>query len=471
MTDYLRYRIPIRTRLTLWYLFLMAVTFILFAVYLLARFQNGLISALDTSLKITVSKTIAAMDEEDLIETGKLTFDNVGQPQPETVKFAMRVISSQGMLWDTYGTAQNESLWGTGREGYSTQSDKDSGEEWRTYSQSILDTNGQIIGFVQAAQSLDDVLLTMQELRSQLLFGIPLLLLFAGFGGYLLSNRALHPIQKITQTAQEISARDLSRRLEYQGPQDEIGRLAHTFDQMLERLQSAFEHERRFTSDAAHELRTPLTILKGQIEVTLNRPRNSSDYEMKLQELLVQVERLIRLSNALLFMSRSDHNELSLNKASLNLKELLDVIVEQFQPIAHEKGVTMHMQIPNHLPVYGDTDQLTRLFVNLLDNAVKYTPADGLINMEAWNSQGEIQATIHNSGAGISAQHLPHMFERFYRVDADRSSQSGGTGLGLSIAREIVRLHGGKISISSEAGNGVKLTVSLPANTSSTMSH
>ena len=457
---------PIRARLTLWYLLLMLVTFIIIAIYLLTRFQISLISTIDTSLQITVSKTIAALDEADFIELGKLTFDHVRRTEvaPAT-GFAMQIISAQGAVWDTYGSAQSVPRWGGVELGYSTQTGGSNNEEWRVYSEPILDSHGQIIGWVQAAQSLNSVSMTLHELRNQLLLGIPLLLLFAGIGGYILSNRALQPIEKIINTAQEITAKDLSQRLDYQGAMDEVGRLAQTFDQMLERLQSSFERERRFTSDAAHELRTPLTVLKGQIEVTLSRARNSVEYENKLRELSVQVDRLIRLSNALLFLSRSSQDQISFQPALVNLRELLDVLIEQLQPLAEEKQLKLIAQISDEAFVYGDHDNLIRLFMNLLENALKYTPPNGEITVTAVPESDEIQIAIHNTGSGISQEHLPHLFERFYRVDEDRSSQTGGSGLGLAIAHEIVNRHGGEIEAQSEPGKGVTFIIHLPAST------
>ncbi len=457
-------RLPIRARLTLWYLLLMSVTFIVIAIYLLIRLQNGLKSTIDTSLQITVSKTITALDEEDFIETGKLIFHNVGLTQvAAATEFAMQVISAQGEVWDMYGSAQSVPHWGEVELGYSTQTDGSSNEEWRVYSEPILSSNGQIIGWVQAAQSLNSVSMTLQELRNQLLLGIPLLLLFAGIGGYILSNRALQPIEKITNTAREITAKDLSKRFDYQGAKDEVGRLAQTFDQMLERLQSSFERERRFTADAAHELRTPLTVLKGQIDVTLSRPRNSVEYENKLRELSVQVDRLIRLSNALLFLSRSSQDQISFQPGLVNLRELLEALIEQLQPLAEEKELKLSTQISDEVFVYGDHDHLIRLFMNLLENALKYTPPNGEITVTAIKESDEIQISFHNTGPGISQKHLPHLFERFYRVDEDRSSQTGGSGLGLAIAHEIVNLHGGEMIAESKPEMGVTIFIQLPA--------
>ncbi|NOH01208.1 MAG: heavy metal sensor histidine kinase [Chloroflexi bacterium] len=458
--------IPIRARLTLWYVLLMGVTFTALSVYLLLRFENNLRNSIDRSLQITVVKTIAALDEEDYRETGKLTFDHIN-PQWEPSDFAMRLVSNQGETWDSYGALQSGPEWGAPVVGFSTLTGSGEMPDWRIFRQPVLDSTGQVIGWLEAAQSLETVDKTLDDLTSQLLLGIPLLLLLAGAGGYFLANRALSPVEQITNAAQSINLQDLSRRIHYQGAMDEVGRLARTFDQMLARLQDSFERERRFTSDAAHELRTPLTVLKGQIEVTLNRARSSAEYEDKLRELLEQVERLIRLSNALLFLSRSDQNRVDLKPADVNLTGLLGVLIEQFQPIADKKNLRISTHLADELSVRGDNDLLIRLFMNLLENAVRYTPADGEVQVSAGGEAGRVRVEVHNSGEGISSEHLPHLFERFYRVDEARSSRSGGSGLGLAIAYEIVRLHGGEIAAHSEPGRGVTFTVYLPARENS----
>jgi signal transduction histidine kinase len=185
-----------------------------------------------------------------------------------------------------------------------------------------------------------------------------------------------------------------------------------------------------------------------------------------LQELSAQVERLIRLSSGLLFLSRSDQQQLSFQPVDLELREWMEILVEQLEPLAHEKELQISTQIPEDLSVYGDSDHLIRLFLNILENTLKYTPVGGQITITAVKAPEEIQITIHNTGPGISPEHLPHLFERFYRVQEDRSSQTGGSGLGLTIALEIVRLHRGDINVQSELGQGVTVTVYLPSERS-----
>jgi heavy metal sensor kinase len=463
MNNLLRIHLPIRARLTLWYVALLGITFSLLAIYLIYRFQNSLVATVDRSLQITVAKTVAALDEEDYRETNKLTFDIVEKSKIQAAGFAMRIVSPQGEVWDTFGEIQNVPGWGPNAQGFTTQmgSGDEEDDAWRVYSQPVVDTNQQTIAIVQGAQSVASITETLQDLQEQILLGIPLILIFAGAGGYFLADRSLRPIQHITQTAREITAQDLSRRLEYTGSKDEIGDLADTFDRMIARLQSSFERERRFIGDAAHELRTPLTILKGHIDVTLSRPREIPEYEKKLRELSAQVDRLIRLSNALLFLSRSDQNQISMNRSRVNLKELLEILLEQIQPLALEKEIQIITNIQDDLFCSGDNDHLIRLFMNLLENAVKYTPANGQIRVTGKKDATHLVVDIHNTGSFIPDGQLSRLFERFYRVDSDRSSETGGSGLGLAIAQEIARLHGGEIVANSEEGEGMTFSVRL----------
>jgi heavy metal sensor kinase len=465
MNEFLKVRLPIRARLTLWYVVLLALTFATVGAYLIFRFQRSLTATVDHALKITVVKTVSALDEEDFLATGRYTFDTVQKSRIESAGFAMRIVSPQGAVWDTFGEIQDVPAWGPAAEGYTNQRGRaDEDDQWRVFSRPVVDSNNQTTAWVQAAQSVASINETLSDLRRQLLWGgIPLVLIFAGIGGYFLASRALRPIETITGAAQEINAQDLSRRLAYQGPRDEIGDLAKTFDQMIARLESSFERERRFTGDAAHELRTPLTILKGQVEVTLSRPRNAAEYEQKLHELSAQVDRLIRLSNALLFLSQSDQDQIAFQRTRINLRELLEVLLEQTRPLAAERNIQVIASLEGDHYVGGDQDYLIRLFMNLLENALKYTPSGGQVTVSVESENDECVVAIHNTGAGIPAENIPHLFERFYRVDADRSSQTGGSGLGLAIAQEIARRHGGRIEVHSDASTGVTFSVSLPA--------
>lgn len=456
--------LPLRVRLTLWYLLLLGLAISAFGVYQYFQLQRTLLAAVDNSLNLASSQARANLDMED----GQLAFENTENWAPASgvlvrSDFAIQVLSPDGTLLAQVGTTDLTLAHAPDIPGYATIA---SGIDnaWRVYTQPLYSGNGDSIGWLLAVQSLGAVDETLENTRLQLLIGLLLVLLLAGSGGMFLADRALHPIDQITRTAQSIGASDLSQRIKYQGPEDEVGHLARTFDGMLSRLQTAFERERRFTGDAAHELRTPLTALKGQIEVAVSRLRRPREYRSTLENLLEQVNRLIRLSNALLFLSRVEQRQMIWETAPVDLTELLTVLIEQIRPLAEEKRLSIEAEIAPGLFTSGDADQLVRLFLNLLDNAIKFTPEEGEISLQSRSAVGGVEIALHNSGPGIPPEHLEHLFERFYRVDNVRARASGGAGLGLAIAYEIVRFHHGQIVVNSVQGQGLEVTVTLPSD-------
>jgi signal transduction histidine kinase len=228
---------------------------------------------------------------------------------------------------------------------------------------------------------------------------------------------------------------------------------------------------KRFTADASHELRTPLTALKGQISVILSQPRTSEDYQSALHDMEREVDRLIRLSSDLLFMARFDRANRRVAFESIELATLLSTIVDQVTPLASKRDLTIATDLAPDLNISGDMDLLIRLFMNLLDNAIKYTPSAGTITVSARRQPGQtpIHISIHNTGAHIPADHMPSLFDRFYRVESDRARSLDsdrpviGAGLGLAIVQEIVETHNGRISVSSTPETGVTFTIELPA--------
>ena len=298
-----------------------------------------------------------------------------------------------------------------------------------------------------------------------MLLGLPLALLLAGLGGYYLAGRALRPIVHITRTAQAITAGNLDRRIAHDGPADEVGRLAQTVDGMLDRLEAAFARERRFTADAAHELRTPLTALKGRLGVTLSRPRPVTDYRATLIEMEEQVDRLIRLTNDLLFIARLEQAEFRPRLEDVEVTSLFGSLLDQLRLLAAARSVALVEELPPGLYLRGDIDLLIRLFLNLLDNAIKYTPPEGQVTVRGEKDDRYVTIAIHNTRSSIPAEHLPHLFERFYRVadDRTRGEGSGGAGLGLAIAWEIARAHGGALTVQSDPQQGTTFRALLPS--------
>lgn len=280
---------------------------------------------------------------------------------------------------------------------------------------------------------------------------------------FLLRGQLFKPLQSMAEKMHTIAGGDLSQRTAFQGPTNEIGWLANSFDQMIEKLQAAFNRERQFMADVSHELRTPLTALKGRIGVTLTQPRTSGEYKHILEALEKEVDRLARLSNDLLFLTRLEQGQLRPRLAEQDLGDLLGVIIEQMQPLAEAKEIRLVEQVPPNLMLQGDADHLIRLFINLIDNAVKYTPPGGEINVQAELQAQEVLIKISNTGPGILPEHLPLLFDRFYRAEADRARSSGGAGLGLALAYEIARAHGGTIKVQSKPGHDATFTIHLPA--------
>lgn len=449
----------LRVRLTLWYVLLLGLSLFTFAAYLYVQVQRGLIAQVDQALQVAVSQAAATVDEED----GQPAFQDTEHSltvERRLVQsgFAVRLLAPDGSVWQSFG----DEVPGRGPQAAGYLTIGSGAERWRTYTQPVQAPGGRMLGWLQAAQSLSQSDRAIGSLRAQVLLGLPLILVLAGLGGLLLADRALRPVDRISRTAQSIEGSDLTRRIKYQGPPDEVGRLATTFDQMLDRLEAAFARERRFTADAAHELRTPLAALKGRIGVTLSRVRSGDDYVATLHDLECEVDRLIRLSTDLLVLARLDQDGQLWEREGLAVGDLLHAIVEQLQPLATAKQLQCILHVPSDVMVYGASDHLIRLFLNLTDNAIKYTPPGGRVTLEAHATGAETCVTISDTGPGIAPEHLPRLFERFYRGAADRSRASGGAGLGLPIAYEIARRHGGTLEVESAVGRGTSFIVRLP---------
>jgi heavy metal sensor kinase len=287
---------------------------------------------------------------------------------------------------------------------------------------------------------------------------VPLVVITAAIGSYMLVSRALEPIDVMTRTARIISASDLSARLNLPKTEDELSRLAETFDDMLDRLESSFNRERRFLADASHELRTPLTAMQSILSVMREQRRTPEDYERALDDLSEVNARMRGLVEKLLMLARSE-SPAAMAREQVHLNELLCDICETMQPVAEQRRLALGCQCDEPLCVNGDTDALLRLFLNLIDNAIKYAER-GAITVQA-NSAGKMaRVQVVDTGKGIAPADLPHIFDRFYRADPSRSE--AGFGLGLSIVRDIARQHGGNVEASSVAGKGTTFTVTLP---------
>jgi two-component system, OmpR family, sensor kinase len=281
-------------------------------------------------------------------------------------------------------------------------------------------------------------------------------------GSWIFSRRLLQPVDLMVQQLEEIDEARLSARVPETGAGHELGRLVAVLNRMLDRLERAFAAQTRFTSDVSHEIRSPLTALRGQIEVALRKDRGAPEYQQVLRESLEEVLRLQRLAEDLLSLARADAGALEVQRVPLELSDLLALSVARQGAAAAGKGVTVALHAGTSARVVGDPDLLGRLVENLLDNAIRHSAAGGAVEVTLGRTAGRATVAVRDAGEGIPAEHLPHVFERFYRVDRARARATGGAGLGLAIAQQIALLHGGDLRVESAVGEGALFTVELP---------
>jgi heavy metal sensor kinase len=317
---------------------------------------------------------------------------------------------------------------------------------------------------IQVAAPLHDLQAGLREAAWVLLPMFPLMLLLAAAGGYWLARRALAPVDEITRTARSLSADNLSARLRVPRTRDELERLSITLNEMLERLEAAFRRISRFTADASHELRTPLAVMRTTAEVALRAPEDQGEPRTALEHILAEVERTSHLTENLLLLAKADSGTGPLQRQRVDLAAAVGEACIQAGTLARVKGLTLATTLPEdeRMWVAGDPHALRRVFLILLDNAVKYTPAGGHIDVTLREHDGTAIGAVGDSGIGIAPHDLPHVFDRFYRADRARSRELGGAGLGLAIARWIAESHGGAIAVASELERGSRFEVRLP---------
>ncbi|WP_176731266.1 sensor histidine kinase [Bradyrhizobium elkanii] len=304
---------------------------------------------------------------------------------------------------------------------------------------------------------------TLWTLAVILALGIPFAAGLAVAGGYFLAGRVLAPVGAMAQKAREITAESLAKRLPVDNAQDEFGRLATVFNDTLSRLQDAFERLRRFTADASHELRTPLTAMRSVGEVALQNTLDTVAYRDVIGSMLEEVDRLTRLVESLLILTRADSGKLQLVAEDLDLGGLVGTVVDQLHVLADEKQQELTLRAPIRVPATGDAALIRLALMNLIHNAIKYTPTGGKITVEVNATGRRAMIEIRDTGPGIPVAHRDRIFDRFYRVDTSRSREEGGVGLGLAIARWAVEANGGQIELATDGTEGSLFRVILPA--------
>jgi len=321
--------------------------------------------------------------------------------------------------------------------------------------------SGRSVEIIQVSAPLARTRGALTRYLTTLLTLLPVAVGLAAAGGAVLARRALSPVRGMSETARQITAQDLGRRLVRRGADDEIDHLADTLNAMLAGLEAAFDQARRFSADAAHELRTPLTALRGEIEVALRAARSPEEYQRVLRSNLEEVEHLIRLVEDLLLFSRSAA-ALGPPRGRVQLEPLVLEALEAGARRAQGASVTVLADSLEPAVALGDAGALRRAALNLVDNAVKYTPAGGKVEISLLVAEGEARIVVRDTGIGIDPADAARIFDPFVRLDAARTRDAGGSGLGLALVRAIVEAHGGTITVDSTPGAGSRFTVRLP---------
>jgi len=429
---------------------------------------RGLRGALDDSLRVSASLAASTVTAtQGALVIGDSTPDTNSELQVLLAQGdTIRYLDARGAILDGFGLLKDLPPDPTDLEAarserpvFSDTSDPTRDRDYRVYTMPVTD-GGAVVGFVQALHDLRSVAETLERLLAALLVGGAVVMIAAGLVGYFLARRALAPIDTITKTARRISAQDLSARLNLSGVDDELGRLASTFDDMLERLDESFQRERRFTADASHELRTPLAAMEAILGVVRSERRKPAEYEQALDDLAEETTRLRDLVEDLLALARGARSA-TMEFATVDISTLAEDVVDALRPLAEAKNLTLECSAEPGLTARADSDGLIRVFLNLVENAIKFTEHGG-IKVSAGSRMDAVVVDVADTGIGIASDDLDAIFERFHRVDRSRSTP--GTGLGLSLARRIVEDHGGTLTVRSREGKGSSFTVTLPEN-------
>jgi len=447
----------VRARLTLWHAGVLTLIICTFSAGILLFVGARLYAALDAQLGREVT-----------------TIDKIYREEPEELKdlashwglTLFQVMEGPRVRYETEAWGR-EGLSAALRTGDSTSPLSWTAANGRRYRVQTVSASSYRVAAAIEETSLRNTLWTLAII---LAMGIPFAVGLAIAGGYFLAGRVLSPVGAMAEKAREITAESLAKRLPVDNAEDEFGRLATVFNDTLSRLQDAFERLRRFTADASHELRTPLTAMRSVGEVALRNTLDVTAYRDVIGSMLEEVDRLTRLVESLLILTRADSGTVQLAPEALDIGVLAGNVVDQLRVLADEKQQTLTLRAAIPVRAIADAALVRHALMNLIHNAIKYTPKSGAISVEV-NATGSGQAVIEvrDTGPGIPVAHRNRIFDRFYRVDASRSRDEGGVGLGLAIARWAIEANGGKIELAGDGAQGGVFRVLLPANNAPTL--
>jgi two-component system, OmpR family, sensor kinase len=477
--------LSLRVKLTLYYLAILTAILLLFGSSIYVYLSRSLQMTIDESLGYQLKR----IERNLAVSIGSETNDHTvlsGDDDEHLLQLSphlIQIIDGQGRITDETVSPRGANmevdveklrLLEIGKNYFETVRLSD-GNYLRVATRRVKDHADDGSYYIRLGQSLETLDAARWRLLLILGIAIPVALILGSYGGLLLANQALRPVDRITRAAEQISTGDLAERVPMSAKMDEIGRLVATFNQMISRLQSAFERQKQFTSDASHEMRTPLAVMRGDIEIALRRERSSDEYKRVLTSNLEEIVRLSRLVEDLLMLARADYGRLELRHEPVDLNKLCQQMVEYISPLAQQKGQDiLYYQLNGkaqetatvdsaEIKIIGDMQRIKQLLLNLLDNAIKYTDFGGKVSLELKTEGKCAVITIADTGRGIPPEDLPHIFERFFRRSKTTSDRSAtGFGLGLSIVKWIVDSHSGKITAQSEVGRGTTFTVKFP---------
>lgn len=459
----------IRVRLTLWYLLTFGLALIGLTVLLYSSLSRGIRQEFDRSLLLKAAEIhmgISSKGEQYLSGEPNAAIlllppaDEYAQPG-----IYVQILGPHGNVRDTSTNLQGRELpmrsdqiaeGLAGMESIHTVTMGES-QQVRVVTKPLI-VGGQVYGLVQVGQSLQPVEDTIRQIGLISAFSALCVIVLAGLSGWFLAKKAFESVDKMIARAQVADASSgPGRRLHYEGPEDEIARLVRTLNGMLERVEESVEAQKRFIADSSHELRTPLTAIRGNVDL-LERETDEQSRSESLDSIKREAERMSRIVQNLLLLAQLDAQS-SFNPHEVELDTLLLDVFRQAKVMAGSRRVQLGNE--DVATVKGDADQLKQMLLNLVDNAIKYTPPDGQITLALYRDDQWARIEVADTGVGIPEEHLPHIFDRFYRVDKVRSRSQGGTGLGLAIVKSIAELHGGQVTVTSSVGQGSSFAVWL----------
>ena len=454
----------LRLQLTVWYLAFFSVLFLLLSVALYGVLSRSMQTRLDETL-ISQAGTAAKLLQEELEE---MHGDAVGaasdvlselQPSGQTIAFLESTHVVAG------GTqAEQAALASAGKAALAIDASETvlALPRWGTQGARAaahrLSFRGRTFTIL-AVEPLDSIAADLSSLRRVLALALPLLILIAAAGGYWLTRRGLAPLGSMAEQAKRITSQNLDARLEIGHAAEELALLSTSFNELLSRLDQSFDSMRRFVQDASHELRTPLAVIRGEADVALSRERGAAEYRESLATIQQESQRLSRLVDDLLNLARADAGRVQLRIEQLYLNDLLTECCRSVQPLAAARQIELECSCAADVPFRGDEGLLRRMVINLLDNAVRYTPPGGKVSAALETQSDAVRIRITDTGTGIGPEAASRVFERFYRADESRSRQQDGFGLGLSIVKWIAESHHGAVELTSQPGQGSTFTV------------